>query len=143
MDKRLYFLLAKTENAMSVYVKKQLLSAGLKVSTGQLGILFLLKKNDMQTMSELSTAIETDNSAITRAIDRLEKSGLVIRQYNEKDRREIRIKITEEGFSETENAKIVISDLTEKIGKKFTKDELNSFNKVLIKMNSMFREERG
>ncbi len=141
MDNRLFFLLTRTENAVSVHIKHQLVKAGLNVTPGQLGILFLLKNRDMQTMGELSIELETDNSAITRSIDRLEKSNLVIRNMNINDRREINISITDEGLREIENAKKVIAEINKKIDKEFSIEELNTFKKNLIKMTALFREK--
>lgn len=141
MDNRLFFLLTRTENAVSIYVKQQLIKAGLKVTPGQLGILFLLKNRNMQTMGELSTELETDNSAITRSIDRLEKSDLVIRKMNITDRREINIAITDAGLNETENAKKVIAEINKKIENEFSAEELNTFKKNLLRMTALFREK--
>jgi DNA-binding MarR family transcriptional regulator len=140
MDNRLFFLLTRTENAVGIYVKKQLIKAGLKVTPGQLGILFLLKNRNMQTMGQLSIELETDNSAITRSIDRLEKSGLVIRKMNISDRREINIAITDAGLHETENAKKVIAEINKKIEHEFSAEELNTFKKTLLRMTALFRE---
>jgi DNA-binding MarR family transcriptional regulator len=143
MDNRLYFLLTRTENAASIYIKQRLGKAGLKVTPGQLSILFLLKNRDMQTMGELSIELETDNSAITRSIDRLEKSGLVIRKMNINDRREINISITEAGLHETENAIIVIADINKEIEMEFSAEELNTFKKNLLRMTALFREKEA
>jgi DNA-binding MarR family transcriptional regulator len=143
MDNRLFFLLTRTENAVSIYVKQQLIKAGLKVTPGQLGILFLLKNRNMQTMGELSMELETDNSAITRSIDRLEKSRLVIRKMNVNDRREINIAITESGLLETEKAKKVIADINRKIELEFSIEELNTLKKNLLRMTAMFRENNN
>ena len=142
MDTRLYFMLAKAENAMTVYIKKQLSLAGLKVSPGQLGILFLLKDRNGQTMSELSAALETDNSAVTRAVDRLEKSGLAVRQMNLNDRREYHIVITEQGINETGKAIPVIAAVNALIDSEFTKDEVDIFRSVITRMNCMFNTFR-
>jgi len=139
VDNRLFFLISKTENSVTVYVKQQLSKAGLKVSPGQLGILFLLKNRNRQTMSELSTELETDNSAITRAVDRLEKAGFVERQMNVNDRREIYILITESGIAETENVKKVIASFNKKVEKEFTTEELDAFKNSLLKLNTMFK----
>ncbi|HPJ37934.1 MAG TPA: MarR family transcriptional regulator [Spirochaetota bacterium] len=142
MDTRLYFMLAKAENAMTVYIKKQLSLAGLNVSPGQLGILFLLKDRNGQTMSELSAALETDNSAVTRAVDRLEKSGLAARQMNLNDRREYHIVITEQGINETVKAIPVIAAVNALIDSEFTKDEVDIFRSVITRMNCMFNTFR-
>jgi DNA-binding MarR family transcriptional regulator len=129
MDNRLYFMLAKAENAMTVYIKKQLSRAGLKASPGQLGILFLLKDRNGRTMSELSAALETDNSAVTRSVDRLERSGFAARRVNPRDRREYHIVITSQGIDETEKAVPVIIAINEMMGSAFNPEENNDFQR--------------
>lgn len=139
-DNRIYFLLAKTENAMTVYIRQQFLKAGLKVTPAQLGILFILKNKNSRTMTELSQELGTDNSAVTRAVDRLEKSGLVERNNSPDDRREYRITITGPGVDETESVKKVIAAINKKITDKFSPAELDDFRKTLVKMYSLFGE---
>ena len=139
MDNRLFFLITKTENAMNVYIKQQFLKAGLKVTPGQLAILFLLKGKNRQTMTELSQSLETDNSAVTRSIDRLERAGLVERNSSASDRREYRITITGDGISETERVGKVIAAVNKKIESEFSSKELDAFKATLLKMYSIFR----
>lgn len=123
---------------MSVYIKQQFIKAGITVTPSQLGILFILKKRDRQTMSDISNELGTDNSAVTRLVDRLENCGFAKRNYSENDRRECHITITENGITETENALKVIAAINRKIGAEFSEEELDDFKKTLIKMNSLF-----
>jgi len=139
MDNRIFFLLTKTENAMNMYIKQQFAKAGVRVTPGQLGILFLLKGKNGQTMTELSHLLGTDNSAVTRAVDRLEKNGFVERNNSENDRREYRITITETGIAETVMVKRVIATINKKIENEFPAGELDEFKKTLVKMHSIFR----
>ena len=140
LDNRLFYLISKTENAISVYVKQQFAKSGLKVTPGQLGILFILKSRDRQSMSELSRELGTDNSAVTRSIDRLEKSGLVERNNSADDRREYHITITRAGLAETERVKGVIAAINKKIENEFSAKELDAFKMTLVKMDMLFRE---
>ena len=125
---------------MSAHIKQQLLKKGLKVTPGQLGILFLLKSRNMQSMSGLSRELGTDNSAVTRSIDRLEKNGLVQRNNSSDDRREYHITITSAGISETERVKDVIAAINKKIEREFSQKELDAFKTTLVRMDAMFRE---
>jgi DNA-binding MarR family transcriptional regulator len=138
MENRIFYLISKTENIMSVYIKQQFLKSGLKVTPVQLGILYILKIKNMQSMTELSRELGTDNSAVTRSVDRLEKNGLVERKNSTNDRREYLITITEAGITETENAKKIISAVNKKIEKEFTAKELDDFKQSLVKMGSLF-----
>lgn len=139
LDNRLFYLISKTENAISAYVKQQFTKNGLKVTPGQLGILFILKLRNRQSMSELSRELGTDNSAVTRSIDRLEKSGLVERNNSTDDRREYHITITKAGLAETERVKGVIAAVNKKIENEFSAKELDAFKTSLVKMDMLFR----
>lgn len=140
MDNRLFYLLTKTQNAMSIYIKQQFSNAGLKVTPSQLAILFILKNKNSQTMTELSLELDTDNSAVTRVVDRMEKSGLVQRNNSSNDRREYHITITDDGIAETERVKKVIAAINRKIENEIPAKEIVNLNKTLIKMYSLFKE---
>lgn len=139
MENRIYYLLTRTESLMNSYIKQQLSGAGLKVTPAQLGLLFLLKGKDGRTMTELSRDLGMDNSAVTRAVDRLEKSALVERKSSSGDRREYRIMITESGIAETEEAKKVITSLNAKISESFPQEELEILSNGLLKLFSLFK----
>lgn len=139
MENRIYYLLTRTESLMNSYIKQQLSGAGLKVTPAQLGLLFLLKGKDGRTMTELSRDLGMDNSAVTRAVDRLEKSTLVERKSSSGDRREYRIMITESGIAETEEAKKVITSLNAKISESFPQEELEILSNGLLKLFSLFK----
>ncbi len=142
MDDRIYYLLTKTENAMTNYIRQQFTSAGLDVTPAQLGILYLLKGKGGCTMTELSRDLNTDNSGITRAVDRLEKAGLVERKSSTGDRREYCVTITRAGIDETVHAREIIDAINHKISTAFTQAELDLFRKSLIKMNNLMRSDK-
>ncbi len=66
MDDQLLFLLSKAQYKLTNYLKLQFKEQGVNISPGQIGILFLLEKQNLRSMSELSNILEINNSAITR-----------------------------------------------------------------------------
>ncbi|MCP4567190.1 MAG: MarR family transcriptional regulator, partial [FCB group bacterium] len=86
-DDRLIHLVFTAQHRLRMHMRDELMAAGVKITMVQAGILFLLKENNGQAMSQLSRRLILDNSTITGLIDRLEKSGFVIRKANLKDRR--------------------------------------------------------
>ncbi|MCP4669461.1 MAG: MarR family transcriptional regulator, partial [Deltaproteobacteria bacterium] len=93
-----------------------------------------------QAMSQLSRRLILDNSTITGLIDRLEKSGFVIRKANLKDRRISLIHITPQGVKEVNKAKTVINRVNEEIKADFSKKEIESFKKILNSFVAKFRK---
>jgi len=78
----------------------QLLTASLAphgVYPGQWGVLMFLWIQDGQTQRELSRQVAIDEASMVRAIDRMERDGLVRRVRNEHERRQINIFLTEKG----------------------------------------------
>lgn len=138
MENRIYYLLTKTENVMSVYIKQQFQKAGLIVTPAQLGLLFLLKGRDGRTMTELSRELGTDNSGVTRTVDRMEKTGLVERN-NSGDRREYRITITKAGMDEIKNARKIIDAINLKIADEFPHGEMEHLTNNLMRMYYLFK----
>ncbi len=141
MDKRIFFLTVKAEQAITSYFRKELIKSGLKVTPGQTGILYLLAKCDRMTMSELSLSLEMDNSAATRIVDRLEKAGFVNRELNLNDRREFYVIITPSGREEIKKTKSTVQSMNRKIEAEFTDEELEIFRRNLVRMKEIFREK--
>lgn len=141
MEQRLYYSLAKTQNSLKQYVKKVLNERGILSSPAQLGILFLLKEKNNSSMSYISNALELDNSAITRSIDRLEKLGYVRRIMNSNDRREYAIEITDEGLLQIQKAQKIIKEINSFIESKIDKERLTVFKEVLDELNTIVRKE--
>ncbi len=91
----------------------QLKRNNVSLTVEQMGILnFLLIENN-SSMNDLSQKTFTDNSAITRIIDNLEKYGMVKRKSSKTDRRLKLICITKKGMDEVKKAN--------QIGKKYVK----------------------
>ena len=138
MDDRLLFLMSRAHSKLTQYLKSQFKAQGMDISPGQVGILFLLGQRDLLPMSELSNILEIDNSAITRVVDRLEKSGLVIRQPNPEDRRQYLIGITDKGMELASKAKEIANSANDKIKEGFSDLEISVFQRVMASFGPKF-----
>ena len=140
MDKRIFFLIVKAEQAIASFFRQELVKSGLKVTPGQTGVLYLLEKSDKMTMSELSLSLEMDNSAVTRIVDRLEKAGFVKRELNPDDRRAFYVMITDQGIDEIKKTKSTVRGMNKKIEAEFSEEELEVFRRNLVRIKEIFRE---
>jgi DNA-binding MarR family transcriptional regulator len=131
MDDRIFYHLSRTENRMKAYMKKAFRENGITISPAQIGILFLLLKNNSQSMSDLSNALEIDNSSTTRLVDNLEKMNFVQRDLNPGDRRQYFIFLTTQGKKEINRAKKVVRGINEKMKEDIPEHELAVFFKVI------------
>lgn len=66
---------------------------------GQWAVLMFLWAQDGQTQRELSRQVAIEDATMVRTIDRMERDGLVRRERNPRDRRQIKIFLTEKGWA--------------------------------------------
>ena len=136
---RLIYLVFTAQNRLRMHIRNELVAAGVKITLVQAGILFLLQQQNGQPMSQLSRRLFLDNSTITGLIDRLERSGFVIRKVNQKDRRSSLIHITRQGNKEVNKAETVIHRVNEEIKADFSKEEIESLKRVLNSLLAKFQ----
>jgi len=130
-EDRLIYLVFTAQQKLRTYLKNAMNEAGVTITPAQSAILFLLKKRNGQTMSELSQELSIDNSTLTGLVDRLERAGFVKRNASAADRRASHVYITNSGNDEIERAKDVIRRVNDRIREDFTEEEMASFKKIL------------
>ena len=136
-DDRLIYKIMMAQQKLRASINHTLQSKGVEVTLVQAGILFLLRREDGQTMSELSNALAVKNPTLTGLVDRLERSAFVTRKASQNDRRSIRIYMTSKGMEECNKAIPVIKGANEEIRAGFSQEEIEVFKRVL---NSIFRK---
>lgn len=137
-DDRLIYQIFMAQQKLRTHITKALLTEGIKVTLGQAGILFLLRRDDGQTMTALSRALAVKNATLTGLIDRLERSAFVRRKASMNDRRSIRIYITPEGIEECDKAKPVVKRANQEIKSGFSQKEIDVFKRVLDRVLKRF-----
>jgi DNA-binding MarR family transcriptional regulator len=90
-------------------------------------------------MTELSRHLFTDNSAVTRLVDKMEKEGWVRRGAAPGDRRASPIHISNKGRTEALRAREIVRSFNEEIKSVLTGDELETFKKVLGRWTRTYR----
>lgn len=78
--------------------KGRTILSDLNITVPQFTALQILINNGNMTIGELSQKMNLACSTITDLIDRMEKSELVTRKKDEKDKRVVRIEVLEKGF---------------------------------------------
>lgn len=99
---------------------------------GQPYIIISLYHNDGQNLKELTKCRNVKASTTTNMVSRMEKLGLVKKIADEKDRRKIRVFLTDKG-REKYNSIIKINDELEKICFRGFSDEEKLLTKILLK----------
>lgn len=91
------FLTGKAYTALSRRLQKNLRDAGIEITGEQWSVLYALWEEEGLTQQELAQRTFREKTAITRLIDNIERSNLVIRVADKGDRRTNLIYLTKAG----------------------------------------------
>lgn len=94
--------LRRITRAIDLYSRQ--LAAKFGLTGPQLVCLRALQAHGTSTPSELARQVDLSQATMTGILDRLETSGLVIRQRNQKDRRRVSVTLTASGEALLERA---------------------------------------
>jgi len=103
-------LLKEITSRLDLALGKAIEQTGL--STSQCRALLFLLDSDDSTMSDLSRGLAISLSAATGIVDRLIKKGLVERSRDDKDRRVVRVRLSDTGRELAETARAVMHRYT-------------------------------
>ena len=96
---------------------------GIELSGGQGRILFVLWRQDGLTMSEISRQTSLAKNTLTVVIDGMVKKGIVRREQNPANRREMRVYLTDQAKSLQERYEAVSEQMTAMFYCGFTEKE--------------------
>jgi len=132
VEDRLIYLISKVFHKLMTNLQKAFSEAGVEVTPVQAMLLFYLQKKDGSSLTEISSGLMLENPTVTGLIDRLEKLGYVKRVDDPDDRRVYLIFLAEKGNKVANEALPVVKKLNEQIKEGHSKNEIESFKKVLM-----------
>ena len=97
-------------------------------------IIFALWKQDQVPISDLVRETSLSKSTLTTMLERLEKSGHLMRKQSDADKRTTIVCLTPKSSSLRDDYQKVSSDMTELFYKGFTEDEISQFESHLKKI---------
>ena len=126
------FLITKIKQIQGRVFEKLLAEYGISEFNGAQGrILFVLWEQDGIPISALSEKTGLAKTTLTSMLDRLEKSGHIVRTFDPADRRTVRITLTESAQALREKYEEVSAKMNEIFYKGFSDREITSFEKNL------------
>ncbi|ACA86810.1 MarR family winged helix-turn-helix transcriptional regulator [Shewanella woodyi] len=133
----------KLNHAMVEFYEKlssweQAVVKGKEVSLPQVHTVEILGGNGPMRMKELADKIGVTTGTLTVQIDKMVKSGLVIRKPNELDKRSILVELTEKGREMFEEHDELHHQLTSELTVKFTQEERELLLNFLERVNAEF-----
>jgi DNA-binding MarR family transcriptional regulator len=109
-------------------------SKELGIHPGQIPVLVLLHKNEGLSLREIADQLHVKPPTVTVMVQRLEKSGMVYKQPDEKDQRINRIYLTQKGKNLKEDMRIVMDDNRQKLIRGFSQQEQDQMKDYLRRM---------
>lgn len=106
----------------------------LSITTEQWTVLSCLWQEDKVTQSDLCDLTRKDKPSMTRLIDNLQRSKIVVRVPHSTDRRVNLIHLTQFGASLREKVSIVVQGVVDKALEDVSEDDLNASRTVLNKI---------
>lgn len=136
LEKQLCFALYSTMQAINKCYAPLLKK--LKLTYPQYLVMLILWEEDNITVKNIGERLYLDSGTITPLLKRLESAGLISRQRNPKDEREVLISLTKKGSSINEKAKEIPPTMMKSMG--LNSEELKSFKDKLIKLRSTLQK---
>ena len=132
VEDRLIFLISKVYQKLIINLQKSFSESGIEVTPIQVMLLFFLQKKDGSSLTQISQGLMLENPTVTGLIDRLEKLGDVKRSDHPNDRRVYLVHLSKKGNRVADKALPIVKKLNEEVKKGYSREEIESFKKVLI-----------
>lgn len=133
LDQCINFVLTKAQQSVQQMFKARLAPYG--VTPGQYAVLACLWHEDGKTAKQLADMLFVDGSTMTGILDRIEQKGLILKQVDPRDRRAIRVLLTDAGRRLEEPVTKVIEDANAEALHNFGYMESDSLKLLLQKLN--------
>ncbi|MBP7175843.1 MAG: MarR family transcriptional regulator [Thermoclostridium sp.] len=134
------FLISQIKQVSGRIFEKLLSNAGVDAFNGAQGrILYVLWQQDNIPIIELSKKTGLAKTTLTSMLDRMERAGLVSRFFDKTDRRQIRIMLTEQAHTLSDEYDRVSQAMNQIYYNGFSEDEIlvfeNTLRRILKNLN--------
>ena len=92
--------------------------------------------------TQLGPNMGMESTSLSRSLNKLEESGYITRKPDPKDKRKSIIHLTKSGLEGREVAKEIVLDFNNKVFSHFNKYEMDTFFKILKKINHIINNEK-
>lgn len=138
------YLMSQIKQVSGRIFEKMLVNAGIDEFNGAQGrILYVLWQKDNIPIVELSKKTGLAKTTLTSMLDRMEAANLVVRTYDAKDRRQIKIVLTEYSKSLSDKYEEVSEEMVDVYYAGFTQEEIALFENTLRRVLNNLQEKEN
>ena len=138
------FLISQIKQIQGRIFGRLLTEAGIDAFNGAQGhILYVLWREDCLPIVELARRAGLAKTTMTSMLDRMESQGLIVRRYDPKDRRQIRIQLTESARGLENKYREVSDEMSRMFYQGFSEEEILKLDAGLERvLKNLEQEER-
>ena len=138
------YLMSQIKQVSGRIFEKMLINAGIDEFNGAQGrILYVLWQNDNIPIVELSRKTGLAKTTLTSMLDRMEVANLISRVYDPKDRRQLRIVLTEHARSLSDKYEDVSEQMVNVYYAGFSEKEIYFFEDMLRRVLNNLQEKEN
>ena len=138
------FLMTQIKQVGGRIFEKLLAGAGVEAFNGAQGrILYVLWQNDNIPIIDLSRKTGLAKTTLTGMLDRMEEAKLITRVFDQADRRQIRIVLTETAKALSDEYENVSEQMNEVYYAGFTEEEITLFENTLRRVLTNLQEKEN
>lgn len=138
------YLISQIKQVSGRIFEKMLINAGIDEFNGAQGrILYVLWQNDDIPIVELSKKTGLAKTTLTSMLDRMEAANLIARKFDAKDRRQIRIILTNEAKALSDKYEEVSEKMTDVYYAGFSQEEIVLLENTLKRVLNNLQEKEN
>ena len=122
-------------------VQEFLISIGLTPGLGQARILSYLDTHPPVSQREIADACMLDVTTMSRALDKMEKQGIILRERDPHCRRSYRITLTEQGKEKAREVRDGFREVEDILCAGFDEKEIEELTEKLVRMKENLRRD--
>lgn len=139
------YLISQIHQLTGRIFSKKLKEYQIDINHAQGRIIFALWKNDQIPINDLSKETALSKSSLTTMLERLEKSGHIVRRQSETDKRITIVCLTSKSSSLRSDYQKISEDMIDLFYKNFTDEEISKFEislkKILKNLKNLKKNE--
>lgn len=108
--------------------------------TMSIGYVLLNIEKEGTPSTKLGPKMGMESRSLTRTLKSMEDNGLIVRVNDPKDKRMVRVLLTEKGKNERERARAVVLAFNTAVREKLSEEQLTHFFEVMNTMNALLEE---
>lgn len=108
---------------------------------GQIPMLFLIQKHPGISQREIAKIMDVEPGTVAVMLKRMEKSGLVYRQEDSKDRRISRVFLTSKAQEILNSVRVIVRDIETSLMEVLTEEEQKKLEEILYKIRNKIDEQ--